>query len=70
MKIRIERDDIVFEFERRPMPKGRFLALCGLSAAAVYASTVVITARLCGLLGVLAIGLVTILTALIVKGTE
>lgn len=70
MKIRLEKDSIVFELERKPMPKGRFLALCGLSAAAVYAGMVVLTARLCGIPGVVVIGTATVLTVLLVKGLE
>ena len=68
MKIRLERDDTTLEFERAPMPESRFRALCILLATVVYAGMVVLTAWLCGLLGVLVIGTVTVLTALVVAG--
>lgn len=70
MKIRLERDDTILEFERNPMPKGRFLALCGLSAAAVYAGMVAAVARLCGIPGVVVIGVATVLAVFLVKDFE
>ena len=36
MKIRLEYHGTVFEYERRPLPDGRFRALCALAAAGVY----------------------------------
>ena len=33
MRIRLEHNGTVFEFERRPLPEGRFKALCALAAA-------------------------------------
>jgi len=35
MKIHFELGDIVFEYEHRPMPEGRFRALCRLALAAI-----------------------------------
>ena len=51
MRIRLEHNGTVFEFERRPMPEGRFKALCVLAAAGVYAGMVWAVAALCGVLG-------------------
>ena len=59
MKIRLERDNTVFEFQREPLPESRFKAICGLSAAGIYAGMVVAIAALCGLQGVVAVGVVT-----------
>ncbi len=35
MKIHFELGDIVFEYERNPMPEGRFRALCRLALATI-----------------------------------
>ena len=59
MKIRLERDGTVFEFERQPLPDSRFKAVCGLVAAGIYAGMVVGIAALCGLLGVITVAVVT-----------
>ncbi len=37
MRIRLEHNGTIFEYERRPMPERRFKALCTLAAAWVYA---------------------------------
>lgn len=60
MRIRLEHNGTVFEFERRPMPEGRFKALCVLAAAGVYAGMVWAVAALCGGWGVVAIMVVTL----------
>ncbi len=60
MRIRLEHNGTVFEFERRPMPEGRFKALCVLAAAGVYAGMVWAVAALCGGWGVAAVALVTL----------
>lgn len=60
MKIRLERGGAVFEYEHRPMSKRRFLALCALAAVGVYAGMVIAVAALCGLFGVLLVGVVTL----------
>ena len=59
MKIRLERDGDVFEFERQPLPESRFKAVCGLAAAGIYAGMVVGIAALCGLPGVITVAVVT-----------
>lgn len=40
MKIRLERNDTVFEFEQKQMPEGRFRAICAIVAAGMYAGMV------------------------------
>lgn len=35
MRIYIEHNGTVFEYEHRPMPEGRFRALCSLALAAI-----------------------------------
>lgn len=47
MKIRLEHNGTVFEFERKPIPECRFKALCVLAAAGVYAGMVWAVASLC-----------------------
>ena len=65
MRIRLEHNGTVFEYERRPMPEGRFKALCALAAAGVYAGMVWAVATLCGGWGVAAIALVTVFVVMI-----
>ena len=65
MRIRLEHNGTVFEFERRPMPERRFKALCALAAAGVYAGMVWAVAALCGGFGVLMVAAVTLLVVMI-----
>lgn len=65
MRIRLEHNGTVFEFERRPMPEGRFKALCALAAAGVYAGMVWAVAALCGGFGVLMVAAVTLIVVMI-----
>ena len=65
MRIRLEHNGTVFEYERRPMPEGRFKALCALAAAGVYAGMVWAVAALCGGWGVSALALVTLFVVMI-----
>lgn len=65
MKIRLEHNGTVFEFERKPMPEGRFKTLCCLLAAGVYAGMVWAVAALCGFLGVLLVCVVTVLVLMV-----
>ncbi len=65
MRIRLEHNGTVFEYERRPMPEGRFKALCALAAAGVYAGMVLAVAALCGGWGVVAIMVVTLFVVMI-----
>lgn len=38
MKIRLEHGGTILEYEHRPMPEGRFRALCSLALAAIVGS--------------------------------
>lgn len=68
MKIRLERDGTVFEYERQPMKESRFRALCALAAAGVYAGLVIGVTALCGGWGVVAVMGLTVVLALILGG--
>ena len=65
MRIRLEHNGTVFEFERRPLPEGRFKALCALAAAGVYAWMVWAVVALCGGWGVLMVAAVTLFVVII-----
>lgn len=60
MKLRLEVDGRVFEYERRPMRSSRFRALCTLAAGALYVFLVWVVATLCGFMGVMMVGVVTL----------
>lgn len=68
MKIRFERNGVVFEYERKPMPQERFKAVCAIAGAAVYAGLVIGVAALCGGFGVVAMMCLTVILAMIVGG--
>ena len=63
MKIRLERDGTVFEYTRQPLPEG----VCGLAAAGLYTGLALGVAALCGLPGLIAVGVVTVLAVLVRK---
>lgn len=65
MKIRLEHNGDVFEFERPPLPEGRFRAVCGLAAAGLYAGMLVGVAAICGLYGVVTVAVVTVIIAVL-----
>lgn len=65
MRIRLERGGTVFEYDRPPMPEGRFKALCLLAAGGLYVCLVAAVAALCGTIGV---GVVATATLLISVG--
>ncbi|MCI8623764.1 MAG: hypothetical protein HFG26_08890 [Provencibacterium sp.] len=69
MKIRIEREDGVFEYERRPMRRARFRALCAIAIAAIYAGALITVAALCGVPGLVTMLLFTMLVGLGISGT-
>jgi len=48
MKIHFELGDIVFEYEHRPMPEGRFRALCRLTLAAIAGGVLLGAVRMVG----------------------
>ena len=51
MKIRLEHNGTVFEFERRPMEIGRFALLCQLAGAAVGGAVLVALVHMLGVWG-------------------
>ena len=67
MKIIIDRrrDGFTVKIDRPPMKENRFRALCALAAAGIYAGMVWAVIALCGLLGLIAVGGVTVLIALL-----
>lgn len=48
MKIRLDFDGKVFEFEKKPMSGGRFKALCVIFLVLLYVGAVVMLAKHCG----------------------
>lgn len=68
MRIRFERGRVVLEYEHKPMKEGRFRTLCVLAAAVVYAGMVAAVAALCGLPGVIAVGVGTVICMAIAAG--
>ena len=65
MRIRLERSGTVFEYDRPPMPEGRFKALCLLAAGGLYVGLVAAVAALCGGWGVLMVAVVTLFVVMI-----
>lgn len=64
MRFRFEFDGKVFEFEHKPIAESRFKALCGLAAGGLYVSLVWIVGTLCSFPGVVVIGVLTVLAAM------
>lgn len=70
MRIHLEHNGTVFEYERHPLPERRFRAICGLVAAGVYAGMVATVAALCGGCGLLAVVIATVLVVMVSKGMD
>lgn len=70
MRIRLEHNGTVFEFERKPMPEGRFKVLTAIVAVAAYAGMVAAVATLCDFPGLVLVLVGTVLVAMVVKGIE
>lgn len=70
MRIRLEHNGTVFEYERRPMPERRFKALCALAAAGGYVGIVWAVAALCDVPGLLIVVVGTMVAGLVVKGLD
>ena len=68
MRIRLEHNGTVFEYERKPLPEGRFKAVCAIVAAGIYAGMVTAVAALCGVPGVAVVAVGTVLVALVGMG--
>lgn len=68
MKIEINRglDGFTVHIDRPVVKETHFRALCGLTAAAVYAGIAIAAAALCGLPGLIAVGFVTVLLVAVV----
>lgn len=64
MKLRLEVEGRVFEFQKPPMKESRFRAVCGLAAGGLYVALVWVVATLCGFPGVIAVAVVTLLIAM------
>jgi len=67
MRIRLEHNGTVFEFEHRPMPERCFKALCTLAAAGIYVGMVAAVTALCGAFGLLLVLAGTVLVAVVVS---
>ena len=52
MKIRLEHNSTVFEFERGPMEIGRFAILCKLAGAVIGGAVLVALVRMLGVWGI------------------
>lgn len=60
MKIKLDLHGVVLEYEKKPMHPARFRRLCALAAIGLYVGMVVGVAALCGVLGLLATVLATV----------
>lgn len=67
MKLKLELDGKVLEYEQRPMRSSRFRALCALAAAGFYCGMVAAVANACGLPGLAVVGIATFLCTAIVR---
>ena len=52
MRIRLEHNGTVFEFERRPMEIGRFAILCKLAGAVIGGAVLVALVHMLGVWGI------------------
>ena len=52
MRIRLEHNGTVFEFERRPMEIGRFTVLCKLAGAVIGGAVLVALVHMLGVWGI------------------
>lgn len=68
MKLRLEVDGKVFEYERDPMSESRFKAICGLVTFGLYVAMVWLVAALCGVLGVVVVAFLTLFLGLVKMG--
>lgn len=61
MKFKLDLHGVVFEYERKPLPEGRFRRLCVLAAIAAYVCLVVGVTALCGFCALLVMVIATLL---------
>lgn len=64
MKLTFNLRGVVVEYERPPMPEGRFRALCLLAAGGLYVGLVAAVAALCGTIGVGVVAAATLLISI------
>lgn len=57
MKIRLEVDGKVFEYERHPMRSSRFRALCRLGMAAILGTVLIAALKIVGVPALIAAGI-------------
>ncbi len=70
MKIKFEHNGTAFEYQTRPMRKSYFRALCGLAAGGLYAGLTLGIAALCGLPGLIVVGVVSFFVSMLVILTD
>lgn len=71
MKIRIEKHSsggFTVSIDRPPLPERRFKTVCAIAAAGVYAGMVIGAAALCGLSGLIVLGVVTTIVGILATG--
>jgi len=71
MKIIISRHDgggFTVSIDRPLLPERRFKAVCAIAAAGVYAGMVIAAAALCGLSGLIVVGVVTTIIGILATG--
>lgn len=68
MRIRLEHNGIVFEYERHPLPAARFRAICALAGAVMYVGMVTAVTALCGVPGLLLTVGGTVLVGMVIAG--
>lgn len=64
LKISLEYKGSVFEYERQPMPEGRFRALCGLAWGVIGGAVLLVAIRMVGFSAIAAAAVVAVLVGL------
>lgn len=70
MKLRLELNGTVFEYEKKPMPEWRFKAVCGIAMCAMGISLLKVVASSCGAVGVISVGIIVLLGYMMKKMAE
>ena len=70
MRICLKHNGTVFEYERKPIPEGRFKAVCAIAAAGIYASMTAAVTALCGIPGLLLTIIGTVLVLMVYAGLK
>lgn len=66
MKIRLDYRGVCFEYERGPLPEHRFKALCLLAACGLYVGLFLGVTALCGVLGAVVAGILTVIISIVI----